>query len=289
MEKLREACREWGIFRVVNHGVPTLLMDQIKSVARDLFSQPFESKRSLFSADGDHATSSSYSWGTPALTSSGRPLSVQEVNWVEGFNFTGFQMTSPDAAASSSSSDPLTLVEEYGEHAGRIARKMVEAIGELLGGVDCGAYVAESTGIIRVYRYPQTHTAAAAALGMQPHTDSSVVSILLEDDKVSGLQFIKGQRWLTLNPVSDTLLVNVGDMIQAISDDEFKSVKHRVKIDKHEEDRISICYFVFPDKDKIIETSKYKPFTYKDFQQQVQEDTKTLGFKVGLERFKRLI
>ncbi|CAN1354591.1 Jasmonate-induced oxygenase 1 [Linum perenne] len=91
---------------------------------------------------------------------------------------------------------------------------MVEAIGELLGGVDCGAYVAESTGIIRVYRYPQTHTAAAAALGMQPHTDSSVVSILLEDDKVSGLQFIKGQRWLTLNPVSDTLLVNVGDMIQ---------------------------------------------------------------------------
>ncbi|CAN1354589.1 Gibberellin 2-beta-dioxygenase 8 [Linum perenne] len=282
MEKLREACREWGIFRVVNHGVPTLLMDQIKSVARDLFSQPFESKR-------DHATSSSYSWGTPALTSSGRPLSVQEVNWVEGFNFTGFQMTSPDAAASSSSSD-RTLVEEYGEHAGRIARKMVEAIGELLGGVDCGAYVAESTGIIRVYRYPQTHTAAAAALGMQPHTDSSVVSILLEDDKVSGLQFIKddddhdddgGQRWLTLNPVSDTLL--------AISDDEFKSVKHRVKIDKHEEDRISICYFVFPDKDKIIETSKYKPFTYKDFQQQVQEDTKTLGFKVGLERFKRLI
>ncbi|CAN1354586.1 Gibberellin 2-beta-dioxygenase 8 [Linum perenne] len=124
---------------------------------------------------------------------------------------------------------------------------------------------------------------------MQPHTDSSVVSILLEDDKVSGLQFIKDDEWLTLNPVSDTLLVNVGDMIQAISDDEFKSVKHRVKIDKHEEDRISICYFVFPDKDKIIETSKYKPFTYKDFQQQVQEDTKTLGFKVGLERFKRLI
>ncbi|CAN0902159.1 Gibberellin 2-beta-dioxygenase 6 [Linum grandiflorum] len=296
MEILRGACKEWGVFRVVNHGVPSSLIRQLKSHATHFFLQPFESKL----AAGSSMTNSSYFWGTPALTSSGRPVERKEINWVEGVNFSGL-LLSPAA------SDPLfpslrTLVEEYGEHAGRIAKKIVEAMGELLGVEDCGAYVSESTGIVRVYRYPQTpaqHQMEAPPLGMQAHTDSSLVSIVLEDDKVSGLQFIKEDNtavvagsddaatWLTFQPIPDTLLINIGDMIQAISNDEFKSVKHRVKIGKGDEDRISICYFVFPKEDKIIETSIYKPFTFQEFHQQVLEDIKTLGVKVGLERFKR--
>lgn len=70
-----------------------------------------------------------------------------------------------------------------------------------------------------------------------------------------------------------------------MSDDEYKSVKHRVKVNKSKE-RISICYFVFPTDDGIIQSSRYRPFTYADFRAQVQEDIKTHGFKVGLDRFK---
>jgi len=62
-------------------------------------------------------------------------------------------------------------------------------------------------------------------------------------------------------------------------------VKHRVKVNK-EKERFSICYFVFPAEGSVIQSSKYRPFTYSDFQAQVQQDVKTLGFKVGLERFK---
>ncbi|EEF22208.1 conserved hypothetical protein, partial [Ricinus communis] len=73
----------------------------------------------------------------------------------------------------------------------------------------------------------------------------------------------------------------------AISDDEYKSVMHRVQANK-DEDRLSICYFVFPAAGSVIQSSKYKPFTYKDFQEQVQQDIKTVGFKVGLEKFKQM-
>jgi len=69
-----------------------------------------------------------------------------------------------------------------------------------------------------------------------------------------------------------------------MSDDKYKSVTHRVKLNS-ERERISICYFVFPDEDLQIQSSKYRPFSYKEFRAKVQEDIKTVGHKVGLPRF----
>ena len=71
-----------------------------------------------------------------------------------------------------------------------------------------------------------------------------------------------------------------------MSDDKYKSVKHRVKVNGQRE-RISIFFFGFPEDDVIIQSSKYKPFTYNEFRAQVQKDVKTVGYEVGLERFKK--
>ncbi|CAI0399936.1 unnamed protein product [Linum tenue] len=284
--KLREAGRDWGFFRLVNHGVPEPLLEQLKTHAADFFAQPFDSKQALFSSGGDGTAS--YFWGTPILNSSGRTLdkSAQEINWVEAINLPLSSSQLPATCHHPSLQSFRTLVGEYGKHMGRISRTVADAMGKLAS-LECGDYVSEPTGIIRVYRYPQVPPQQPAD-GMQAHTDSSVVSIVLQDDQVSGLEFLKNDVWVPLEPVPNTLVVNIGDMMQAISDDEFRSVKHRVKVKKCKEDRISICYFVFPGEGQIMESSKYKPFTYREFQQQVQEDIKTLGFKVGLERFKRL-
>ncbi|CAI0399938.1 unnamed protein product [Linum tenue] len=87
-----------------------------------------------------------------------------------------------------------------------------------LASLECGDYVSEPTGIIRVYRYPQVPPqqpeTSPAPLGMQAHTDSSVVSIVLQDDQVSGLEFLKNDVWVPLEPVPNTLVVNIGDMMQ---------------------------------------------------------------------------
>lgn len=83
LDKVVEACKDWGLFRLVNHGIPLTLLTQLQDHARKLFSLSFESKQALFSS-----SPVSYFWGTPALTPSGAALSGghQIMNWVEGLN-----------------------------------------------------------------------------------------------------------------------------------------------------------------------------------------------------------
>ncbi|KAF8396952.1 hypothetical protein HHK36_018588 [Tetracentron sinense] len=279
-EKLGEACRDWGLFRLVNHGIPLTLLNQLQDQANKLFSLPFESKQALFT------NPMSYFWGTPALTPSGTAVaeSAQSINWVEGFNVPLTQL--PQLQGEDPISDSFRCVlEEYGRHMSRLARSVFAALAMNLG-LDptlSESYLSESTGIIRVYRYPYC-SEASRTCGMEAHTDSSVLAVLNQDN-VGGLQVFKDDEWFDIKPVADTLIVNLGDMMQAMSNDELKSVKHRVKVNRFEE-RVSICYFVFPMEDGVIRSSKYKPFTYKEFRAQVQEDIKASGFKVGLERFK---
>ncbi|KAH9305596.1 hypothetical protein KI387_010000, partial [Taxus chinensis] len=42
--KLRDACREWGFFRLVNHGIPIDLLQKVQTVAKELLSMPTEDK-----------------------------------------------------------------------------------------------------------------------------------------------------------------------------------------------------------------------------------------------------
>lgn len=77
------ACREWGIFRVVNHGVPAALTAEMEELTKRLFCMSFEMKKE--SCEGSAV---SYFWGTPALTPTGTALTGEhrKINLVEGFN-----------------------------------------------------------------------------------------------------------------------------------------------------------------------------------------------------------
>ncbi|KAK6938084.1 Non-hem dioxygenase N-terminal domain [Dillenia turbinata] len=282
-EKLREACTDWGIFRLVNHGIPPTLLEKLQEHTRTIFSIPFESKKALFKSP-----LLGYFWGTPLLTQSAVALSrgTNNIDWVEGFSVPLSQLSELQPQDSVIASFRLIL-EEYKEHLSRLATTLFKAMAKDLN-LDLSrhnTYLSESTGFLRLYRYPQC-SMADQNWGMEVHTDSSVLSILLQDE-VGGLEAVKDNKWFNVDPIPNSLIVNIGDMMQAMSNDEYKSATHRVNLNKHK-DRISICYFVFPADAHVILSSKYKPFTYNDFRAQVQEDTKNLGFKVGLDRFKVL-
>ncbi|KAK4763268.1 hypothetical protein SAY86_009036 [Trapa natans] len=284
-ERLQEACRSWGLFRLVNHGVPLTILTEIQELAARLFSLPFDTKKELLGSP------LSYFWGTPVLTPSGAALGLGvgvgpgKINWVEGLNAPLGklpQLKTEDPLLSSLRS----CLQQYGAHLGRLATSLFHVMSQDLNlqpKAQSGCYISESTGFVRVYRYPHCPP-EISNLGMDTHTDSSLLTILCQDD-VGGLEVIRGGEWIPVRPTPGTLVINLGDMMQAISDDEYKSAIHRVKINEHK-DRISIGYFVFPAEDAVIQGSKYSPFKYSEFQEQVQKDVKTLGFKVGLERFK---
>ncbi|KAK8282160.1 hypothetical protein V6Z11_D08G007800, partial [Gossypium hirsutum] len=170
--------------------------------------------------------------------------------------------------------DPLldsftSLIDEYGRHQARLARTIYESMAKNFG-LDSRlskSYLLESTRFIRVHRYPQIPK-GNQAWGVGVHTNSSVLSIL-KQDQLGGLQVFKDNKWIHVKPIADSLIINL----------------HRVKV-KKKEDRISINYFVFPQFDCTIQSSKYKPFTYKSFQAQAQKEIETLGLRVGLDNFK---
>lgn len=77
--------------------------------------------------------------------------------------------------------------------------------------------------------------------------------------------------------------------MQAWSNGKYKSVEHRV-MSNPKLDRYSVAYFLCPSYDTMIESdaaepSLYRKFTFREYRQQVQNDVKMTGHKVGLPRF----
>lgn len=81
---LSQVCREWGMFRLTNHGVSVELLAQLHDHANKLFSESFESKEAI------PTTPMLYFWGNPALTMSGNSQQkgprADRHNWLEGLN-----------------------------------------------------------------------------------------------------------------------------------------------------------------------------------------------------------
>jgi isopenicillin N synthase-like dioxygenase len=115
-----------------------------------------------------------------------------------------------------SSSITRLLLEEYGKHLVRLGRTIFKTMAMELN-LDPGeseTHLGESTGFVRVYRYP-LRSMANSAWGIDVHTDSSVLTILNQYE-VGGLEVLKDNQWLQVKPIPDELIVNLGDMMQVL-------------------------------------------------------------------------
>lgn len=88
--------------------------------------------------------------------------------------------------------------------------------------------------------------------GMKPHTDASVITVVFIDDNVSGLQLQKDGVWYNVPIVPNALLVNVGDVMEILSNGFFKSPIHRV-VTNAEKERLSLVMFYTMNPEKEIE------------------------------------
>ncbi|NEQ28834.1 MAG: isopenicillin N synthase family oxygenase, partial [Microcoleus sp. SIO2G3] len=99
---------------------------------------------------------------------------------------------------------------------------------------------------LRLLHYPPHSDTGAAA-----HTDYGSITLLFQDD-MAGLevQTVAGE-WLAVPPVSNSVLVNLGDLIQRWTNDEYRSTLHRVRLVAGA-DRYSIAYFCNPNSEVEI-------------------------------------
>ncbi|KAL6898018.1 hypothetical protein ACP4OV_006614 [Aristida adscensionis] len=110
--------------------------------------------------------------------------------------------------------------------------------------------------------------------GHRPHTDSSVLTILLTDGVVSALQVRRDGMWYTVPCQPHTLLIFLGDSMEIMSNGEFKSPMHRV-VTNQERERISLAMFYFADDGQVLEPAaalldakrpaRYRKITARDY------------------------
>ncbi|KAG8389219.1 hypothetical protein BUALT_Bualt02G0206100 [Buddleja alternifolia] len=111
------------------------------------------------------------------------------------------------------------------------------------------------------------------ALGLLKHLDHSLITILFQGN-AEGLQVFKDGKWIGVEVVPNSFLVNIGTQLEIISNGKLRSAEHRV-VTNSEEARTAIATFINPSPDSIIEPAQtlvnqsnpplYPPLSFKDF------------------------
>lgn len=285
------AASEWGFFQVTNHGVPQALLDELHQAQVAVFRRPFHLKARQPLLD---ISPESYRWGTPTATC------LEQLSWSEAYHI---PMTNNMRALTAGDDDDdrtRLVVEEVSTAMSKLAQRLARILVADLGGEgedEDTAVVSRctrSTCFLRLNRYPAC-AAPSGAYGLCPHTDSDFLTILHQDG-VGGLQLAKAGRWVAVRPSPAALIVNVGDLLQAWSNDRYRSVEHRVMASAARE-RFSVAFFLCPSYDTLIRPRcvagaggpppRYESFTFGEYRNQIREDVRLTGRKLGLQRFRK--
>lgn len=267
------ACKSWGAFQVVNHGIPKSLLDNIESTGKSLFALPAQQKLKV-------ARSSNGVTGYgPARISSFFPKRM----WSEGFTILGSPLEHARQLWPGDHRMFCDIIEEYQKEMNMLAEKLMWLILGSLGiskqdvkwaaspkGVDP---FKGATGAIQLNSYPACPD-PGRAMGLAAHTDSTLLTILYQSS-ISGLQvFHEGARWVTVPPLSGGLVINVGDLLHILSNGQYPSVYHRAVVNRAQH-RLSVAYLYGPPSEtriqpipKLTDVSRpplYRPVTWNEY------------------------
>ncbi|KAJ4979472.1 hypothetical protein NE237_010252 [Protea cynaroides] len=249
LNQISEACRDWGFFQVVNHGVTLELMHRALEVWRHFFHLPIEDKQV-------------YANSPKTYEGYGSRLGVEKgaiLDWSDYF----FLHYLPNSIKDCNKwpALPNHMRETIEEYCGQLVKlcgilmkvfSINLGLGEdhlqkSFGGDDFGA-------CMRVNFYPKCPQ-PDLTLGLSPHSDPGGMTILLPDDHVAGLQVRRGDSWITVKVAPGAFIVNIGDQIQVLSNANYRSVEHRVMVNSAKE-RVSLAFFYNPKSDLPLEPVK---------------------------------
>lgn len=262
-EELGKACREWGAFQVINHGVPLKLLDGMMRVGRSFFEDCTVDQKLGYACDTNSPASEGY--GSRMLVSANDTV----LDWRDYFDHHTLPLSRRNPSKwPHFSSDYRKTVSDCSEQMHILAQKLLGLISESLGlpSSTIKDAIGEFYQNITVSYYPPCPQ-PELTLGLQSHSDIGAITLIIQDD-VGGLEILKDGEWIPMNPLPHAIVVILADQTEIITNGEYKSAVHRA-ITNSKKARLSVSSFHDPAKTKIIcpafEPPKYHQVVYGDY------------------------
>ncbi|KAJ7972304.1 2-oxoglutarate and Fe(II)-dependent oxygenase superfamily protein [Quillaja saponaria] len=246
LKSLANACEQYGFFQLVNHGISDDVIRNMIDVATRFFALPFEDRAKYMTSN----MRAPVRYGTSFNQTKDSVFCWRDFLKLLSHPLPDFLPHWP-----SSPVDFQDLAGTYAKETKYLFLMLTEAILESLGIVTTFSdhqhqqqKRTEEKNILKEFEdgsqlivanfYPPCPE-PDLTLGMPPHSDYGFLTLLLQDE-VEGLQIQFQGKWVTVEPIANAFVINVGDHLEIFSNGKYKSVLHRVLVNSVKS-RISVA------------------------------------------------
>lgn len=251
VQQLGKAYEDVGFVAVKNHGISDLLIAHLYEYVQQFFSLPLEKKlkyeipglagqRGYTSFGREHAKGSEapdlkefFQYGQTVETEiKGKDEYPDNVivNEIKEFNPTIFDAYRSFEKSGSALLQAIALYLNLDEHY-------------------FDAHIEDGNSILRCIHYPPITQEPKSAIRAEQHEDINLITLLV-GASADGLQILtKNGEWVNVTSLPDQIVVNVGDMLQRLTNNKLKSTTHRVVNPPRElwhTSRFSMPFFLHP-------------------------------------------
>ncbi len=250
VQDLGKAYEEVGFVAVKNHGVPDELIADLYKYVQEFFSLPLEQKkkyeipelagqRGYTSFGKEHAKGSE----APDLKEFFQYGQIPRDNFKE-------EDYPPNVQVGQISAFNPTMEAAYRAFE-KSGTALLQAIALYLGLDEhyFDNYVYNGNSILRSIHYPPITSEPKSAIRAEQHEDINLITLLV-GASADGLQILtKQNEWVGVTSLPEQIVVNVGDMLQRLTNNKLRSTTHRVVNPPRElwhTSRFSIPFFLHP-------------------------------------------
>nr|AAP41850.1 1-aminocyclopropane-1-carboxylate oxidase [Hevea brasiliensis]CAN85570.1 ACC oxidase 2 [Hevea brasiliensis] len=239
MAKIKDACENWGFFELLNHGIEPEFMDTVERMTKGHYRKCMEQRfKEMVASKGLE----------------GVQTEIKDMDWESTF-FLRHLPESNIAQVPDLDDEYRKVMKDFAAKLEKLAEELLDLLCENLG-LEKGYLKKAFYGSrgpnfgTKVSNYPPCPKPDLIK-GLRAHTDAGGIILLFQDDKVSGLQLLKDGQWIDVPPMRHSIVINLGDQLEVITNGKYKSVEHRV-VAQTDGTRMSIASFYNPGNDAVI-------------------------------------
>jgi isopenicillin N synthase-like dioxygenase len=257
-QKLGHSFEEYGFAIIADHGNPDELIRRAEEKAKAFFALPEEVKRKYHIPGGG---------GARGYT----PFGIETAKGATAFDLKEFWHVGRDLPAGHKFRDHMpdnvwpeeiesfkdTFQELYATF-DRTGLKILRAIARFLK-IDEDYFidtVRDGNSVMRLLHYPPIEGEPGSNVRAGAHEDINTITLLLGAEE-AGLELLtKDGRWIPVSPKPGELVVNIGDMLQRLTNGQLRSTTHRVvnpPPERRNRSRYSMPFFLHFRSDFLIE------------------------------------